>query len=471
MKNKVFEYFNKVTAIPRGSSDTEKISDFLVRFAKQNSLKFVRDDANNVIIFKDGMLGGEDKEPVILQGHTDMVCQQTADSNHDFSIYGPEIIKDGDFLKANKTTLGADNGIAVAIILAILESKDISHPPIEAVFTSDEEIGMVGAGALDTSCLKSKIMINIDSEEDDTVTVSCAGGNDIMMTLPLEKEEFSAREYNITLSGLQGGHSGVEIHKGRTNANVLAGRFLKHFSENSDIRINGINGGDKSNAICLECSFNLATNCESFKEEAEAFLTKIKSEISVKEPDFSFQIKEVGKTQTVFSKSLCEKIIFLLNSAPDGVIEMSKEIEGLVETSSNIGVLQTRETDVFFDFSIRSNKALKLHNLEEEFASLGKKVEARVEKGSFYPPWEYSANSELEKIYTECYKDFFGINPKISAIHAGLECGVFASKIEGLTAISVGPQMYDVHTVNERLSISSTEKFVELLINVLANLG
>ncbi len=471
MKNKVFEYFHKVTAIPRGSGDTKRIADYLVSFAQENSLRFVRDDANNVIIFKDGMLGGEDKEPVILQGHTDMVCQQTADSNHDFSIDGPEIIKDGDFLKANKTTLGADNGVAVAIILAILESKDISHPPIEAVFTSDEEIGMVGASALDMSPLKSKIMINIDSEEDDTVTVSCAGGNDIMMTLPLEKEEFSAREYNITFSGLQGGHSGVEIHKGRANANILAGRFLEHFSENMEVRLNGINGGDKSNAICLECSFNLATNCETFKEDAEAFLTKIKSEISVKEPDFSFKIEEVGKTKTAFSKSLCEKIIFLLSNTPDGVIKMSDEISGLVETSSNLGILQTNENEIFFDFSLRSNKLSQLHNLAETFVSLGKNVDASVENGGFYPPWEYSANSKLEKIYTECYKDFFGINPKISAIHAGLECGVFASKIEGLTAISVGPQMYDVHTANERLSISSTEKFVELLINVLANIG
>ena len=470
MRTRVFEYFHKVTAIPRGSGNTKKIADFLVEFAKTNSLKYIRDESDNVIIFKDGMLGGENKEPVILQGHTDMVCQQTADSKHDFSVSGPEIINDGDFLRANKTTLGADNGIAVAIILAILESKDISHPPIEAVFTSDEEIGMVGASALDMTSLKSKIMINIDSEEDDTVTVSCAGGNDIVMTLPLEKEEYVAREYNITFSGLQGGHSGVEIHKGRTNANVLAGRFLKHFSENVEFRINGINGGDKANAICLECSFKLATNSDSFKEDAEAFLNQIKSEISVKEPDFSFKIQENGKTKDAFSKLLCEKIIFLLTNAPDGVIEMSKEIEGLVETSSNIGVLQTRETEVFFDFSLRSNNASKLHDLEDRYIALGKEAEAGVEKGSFYPPWEYLANSKLEKIYTECYRDFYGDKPKISAIHAGLECGVFASKIEGLTAISIGPQIYDVHTSNERLSISSTEKLTQLLIKVLKTL-
>lgn len=470
MKNKVFEYFHQVTAIPRGSGDTRKIADFLVEFAKTNSLKYLRDEADNVIIFKDGMLGGEDKEPVILQGHTDMVCQQTADSNHDFFLNGPKIIKDGDFLKADKTTLGADNGIAVAIILTILESKDISHPPIEAVFTSDEEIGMVGASALDMSVLKSKMMINLDSEEDDTITVSCAGGNDIKMAFSIDKEEFSAKEYSITFSGLLGGHSGVEIHKGRTNANVLAGRFLKHFFEKTNLRINGINGGDKSNAICLECSFKLATNYESFKLEAEEFLNKIKSEISLKEPDFSFKIEEVGKTKTAFSKYLCEKIIFLLTNAPDGVIEMSEEIEGLVETSSNIGVLQTSETEVVFEFSLRSNKTAKLHHLEDRYIDLGKEVEAKVKKGSFYPPWEYSADSELEKIYTECYQDIYGNKPKISAIHAGLECGVFASKVEGFTAISVGPQMFDVHTVNERLSISSTEKFTQLLIKVLKRL-
>ena len=471
MKNKVFENFKSLTKVPRGSGNTVKIADYCVDFAKRNNLEFLRDAKDNVIIFKDGAFGGKNKKPVILQGHTDMVCQQTADSNHDFTKEGPRIIVDGDYLKANKTTLGADNGIALALIMAILESDDISHPPIEAVFTSDEEIGMLGASALDMSSLKSKRMINLDSEEDDTVTGSCAGGSDFLVKLPIEFDAYSGKAYNISFFGLKGGHSGVEIDKGRVNANVLAGRFLNHFAPLVYYRLCEINGGDKSNAITLECSFKLVTNDKNFKAKAEEYLKEIKSEISAREPDFNFEISETGDSQTTFSKALTDKIVFLLVNAPSGIIDMSAEIKGLVETSLNLGILKTEKDSILFDFSFRSNKLTAMKFLEERLSSLANSVNAKTETIGFYPPWEYMSGSDLEKTYCECYERQFGKSPKISAIHAGLECGVFASKIEGLSAISVGPQMFDVHTVNERLSISSTEKFVELIKDVLANLG
>ncbi len=470
MKDRVFEIFKSITAVPRGSQNMKPIADYCVYFAEKNSLKYIRDEKDNIIIFKNASKGNENKAPVILQGHLDMVCQQTSDSSHDFSKSGPEIIREGDFLKANKTTLGADNGIAVAMIMAILESDSISHPPIEAVFTTDEEIGMVGAIALDTSPLRAKRMINLDSEDDDTVTVSCAGGSEFMLTLPVKKEIFNGNMYRVTLKGLKGGHSGVEIDKGRVNANILAGRFLNRLYNELDFRICEINGGDKSNAITPECVMEISTNEKDFVKEATAYLSLIKNEINAREPDFDYVIENKGSSTEAISKETTEKIIFLLLNCPNGILNMSAEIKGLVETSLNLGILKTENECVIIDFSLRSNKATALNFLEEKLASLAKSVNAGISAFGHYPPWEYKPNSALQDLYTSCFEEHYGFTPKIEAIHAGLECGVFSSKIQGLTSIAVGPQMYDIHTVNERLSISSTIKFFELLTKVLASL-
>ncbi len=465
MIKRVFEIFENITAIPRGSGNMKQIADFCEEFAIKNSLKYLRDAADNIIIFKDGTNGAD--EPIILQGHLDMVCQQTADCKHDFTKSGPEIVIDGDFIKADGTTLGADNGIAVALILAILESKNLMHPPIEAVFTTDEEIGMVGALALDTSPLKAKRMINLDSEDDDTVTVSCAGGRDLMFTFPIGTEECNGTQFEISLSGLKGGHSGVEIDKGRVNANALAGRFLNHLYNETDFRITTINGGDKSNAITPECVISLVTNDADFANKANEYLNIIKTEISTREPDFTFNIVSRNNVSTALSKSLTERIIFTLLNAPNGIINMSADIKGLVETSLNIGIVKTDNNSVKIDFSLRSNKSSAMEFLEERLVAFAKTVNANTESFGHYPPWEYKHNSKLQEIYVSEFKKLYGAEPKIEAIHAGLECGVFDGKINGLTAISVGPQMYDVHTVNERLSISSTKKFTKLLLKVL----
>lgn len=469
MNNRVLEIFKEITEIPRGSTNMKSIADYCENFAKSNGLEYLRDDANNVIILKQASSDKADSEPVILQGHLDMVCQTSADSNHNFLEKGPEIIVDGDFLRANNTTLGADNGIGIAIILAILESKNISHPPIEAVLTTDEEIGMIGASSLDMSMLKSKRMINLDSEEDDTVTVSCAGGSDFKLSLTKEFEDYSGRVITIKLSGLKGGHSGVDIDKGRVNANILAGRFLNHMYNINDFRISEINGGDKCNAITTECKITLVTKNRNFIAVANDYLEMIKTEISAREPDFNFDIFE-NDSNYAFSKSITEKIIALLLNAPNGIIDMSAEIEGLVETSLNLGILKTNEETVSFQFALRSNKMSAMRHLEERLVSLGKLLNASYESFGHYLPWEYKANSKLQEIYEECFTEHYGFLPKIKAIHAGLECGVFDSQIQGLTAISVGPQMYDVHTIKERLSISSTEKFYKLLLKVLKRL-
>lgn len=469
MNNRVLEIFKEITAVPRGSENMVAIAAYCVNFAQKNNLKFLRDNANNVVIYKDATTDKKESKPIILQAHLDMVCQVSPDSNHNFLTDGPQIIIDGDFLKANKTTLGADNGIGVAIILAILESKSISHPPIEAVLTTDEEIGMIGATALDMSVLKSKRMINLDSEEDDTVTVSCAGGSDFKIRLPIDSEEFFGTKITLKLFGLKGGHSGVDINKGRVNANVLSGRILNDLYIN-DFRIVDINGGDKCNAITTNSTITIVAKSEDTIEKVEDYLNTIKAELSVIEPDFDFEISSESTTDSAFSKMLTEKVIYLLLNAPSGVVEMSAEIPGLVETSLNLGILSTNQDDIIFRFALRSNKLAGLDYLEENLTSLANSISASYKTYGHYPPWEYKADSKLQEVYAKCFTEYYGFPPKIEAIHAGLECGVFDSQIEGLNAIAVGPQMYDVHTVNERLSISSTNKFFDLLLKVLETL-
>ncbi len=472
MNSRVFEIFGEITKIPRGSGNMGGIADFCVSFAEKNRLKYIRDSFDNIIIFKDATKGNEYKLPVILQGHLDMVCQKTSESNHDFTLSGPHIMCEDDYLTARDTTLGADNGIAVAMIMAILESDSISHPPIEAVFTTDEEIGMVGAVAMDMSPLKAKRMINLDSEDDDTITVSCAGGSDFRIKLPIKREAVSGREISIKLFGLLGGHSGVDIDKNRSNANIIAGGLLGFLKNKLDFSILHIYGGDKANAITNRCQIKLVCqNSEEIVREAEKYLQEIKKNIQPNEPDFGFAV-EAGETgeYSAFDYDVNSKCIALLNTLPNGILKMSEEIKGLVETSLNLGVLETDRQDIIFGFALRSNKQSALDELGERLTQIARSFNADFSNSGHYPPWEYRPNSVLENFYVRLFEEHYGFAPKIEAIHAGLECGVFDSKIEKLSAIAVGPQMYDVHTVNERLSISSTEKFFSLLIKVLENM-
>ena len=465
----VFHYFEEISSIPRGSGNMQGIADYCVDFAEKYSLKAVRDSENNVIIYKPATTGYENSEPVILQGHLDIVCQKTPDCDIDFLKDGLELYVDGDFVKAKGTTLGADNGIAVAMILSILASDNVSHPKIEAVFTTDEEIGMIGATALDTTLLTAKKMINLDSEELDTVTVSCAGGSDFKAVLPISRKTATATRVDITLKGLMGGHSGICINEGRVNANALAGRFLNFAIKNTDFDLISVNGGDKANAIPLVCELELCSkNPQELKAKAEEYLAVIKEEIAFREPDFEYEINVLGEENCSFiEKADVENIIYTLLCAPNGVIEMSAEIKGLVETSLNLGILETNENNVFLNFALRSNKKSALKFLEERLFVFFNKLNAKIETSGHYPPWEFNSNSVLQEIYKETYREQFGVEPKVEAIHAGLECGVFADKINGFDGIAIGPEIYDVHTVNERLSISSTEEIYKLLINIL----
>lgn len=473
MSNNLFEkaikHFYEICEIPHGSGDMEKISDFCVDFAKKNGLKYVKDNACNVIIYKDASAGYETFEPIILQGHLDMVCQKEAGLDFDFLADGIKILEQGDFLTANGTTLGADNGIAVAIVLTVLEDNTLPHPAIEAVFTTDEEIGMLGASALDVSLLKSKKMINIDSEEDDTVTVSCAGGLDFTATKKFNLQEKAGTKLSITIGGLKGGHSGVEIDKNRINANVLMGRVLN--SIDADFDLISINGGDKGNAIPNYCrALILTNNANDISEQITKIYNQVSVEIAANEGDFRLAVENLGdKTAAVFGKIAKYEIIYSLLLVPNGIINMSAEIEGLVETSLNLGILKTESDLVTMHFALRSNKKTALEFLAERLKVFYKKLDFEIKTGGFYPPWEYKANSKLQELYSETYKELVGENPKVEAIHAGLECAVFSGSIEGLDCISIGPSLYDVHTVKERMSLPSTKKLINVLIKMLEN--
>ncbi len=471
---KVFKYFEDICSIPHGSENMIAISNYCIEFAKQYSLRYYTDSANNVVIYKEATAGYENAPPVILQGHLDMVCQKVEGCNIDFLKDGLDFYTDGDYIKARGTTLGADNGIAVAMILAILESNEFSHPAIEAVFTTDEEIGMIGAKDLDMTVLSAKRMINLDSEEDDTMTVSCAGGSDFKVTIPIKCVPKTGRKAKLSLKGLRGGHSGVEIGSGRVNSNILTGRILNYLACVTDFDIISIYGGDKGNAITKTTVAELCVYNElEFNQVLSSYIEILKKELIGREAGFCVEIsfpENEEQIYNVYSPELKTDIIYVLTCVPNGVVEMSADIKGLVETSLNLGILKSLDTELFLHFTLRSNKISALEALEKRLITFFSKVNCCIETFGHYPPWEYKNDSALQKLYISTYTQVCGKAPKVEAIHAGLECGVFSSKIENLDCIAIGPQLYGVHTTDERLGIKSTEQTFNILEKLLENL-
>lgn len=467
----VFKYFEEISAVPRGSGHREKIADYCENFAKEKGLRYYRDDANNVVIYKNASKGYENAMPVIIQGHLDMVWQKEEGLDKNLLEEGIDLITEGDFITAKGTTLGADNGIAVAMAMAILEDDTLAHPPIEAVFTTDEEIGMLGAKELDVKVLSAKKMINVDSEEPGVITVSCAGGSDFTLKVPYKKEKATGERVVISLKGLKGGHSGIEIDSGRVNANILAGRILTHLSKEHDFRLMSVLGGNRANAIANACEISLvAKDGKALLEAAKKYTLEIKEEISAKEEGFCAEIECFGENSyDVLEKASEIKVIYALTLAPNGVQEMSAEINNLVETSLNLGILNTTDREVVMTFALRSSKKTALFALSEKLEVLAKTLDAEFETSGYYPPWEYKKDSEMQKLCENVFEEMYGYKPKIEAIHAGLECAVFAGAIDGLDCISIGPKVMDAHTVEEKLSISSTKEVYDLLIKMLEN--
>lgn len=468
---KVFEFFEDIAGIPHGSGNVEQISNYLVDFAKKRELKYRQDDSLNVIIWKDGTKGYEDSDTVIIQGHMDMVAVKTADSNKDMEKEGLDLEVNGDYLSAKNTSLGGDDGIAVAYALAVLDSDDVAHPPIEAIFTVDEEIGLLGAVALDTSDIKGKLMLNLDSEDEGIFTVSCAGGGTATCNLPLHKEPINAQIIELRLYDFAGGHSGMEIIKGGANANCIMGRILLNVFQNVGMRLVSINGGEKDNVIAKVSEAAIAVNKEAVekaKEIIENTFNEVKDEYKTTDPDAKLQTNVIEEQfMDVMSGATTLATIISLVNMPNGIQRMNNEIEGMVQTSLNLGILRTTETNVALSYSVRSSVESEKQFLIEKLRSLTEIFGGTLEMSGEYPGWEYKDDSKIREVSVKAYEELYKEEPVVEAIHAGLECGLFADKIEGLDAISFGPTMKNVHTTDEMLSISSTERTWNLITKIL----
>lgn len=489
----VFSYFQEICAIPHGSGNTGMIADYCLEFAKLHGLKARKDAADNVVIFKAGTSGYEDCEPVILQGHLDMVCEKEPDCDIDMSVQSIKVCTDGKTVWADGTTLGADDGIAVAFILAVLASDTIVHPPIQAVLTSDEEIGMLGARVLDTSDLTAKRLINIDSESEGILYVSCAGGVRAECDIPVVYEDavgwVSGGEqddnasdaagngqvcFEVKISGLAGGHSGVEIHKQHTNAIRLLASLLSHASGAADFRLMSLSGGGKENAIPKEAkavvsvrSCDATTFEQSIKENADVWM----QEISATEPHAKI---EVGKADAAADKVLnshsTANVIYALQLSPDGVYRMSQEISGMVQTSLNLGTAYLEDDKLVYKYLIRSNTAAGKKLLLERVTTFVKHLSGKVVTMSDYPAWEYKSDSQLRKICVDSFTNVYGHEPEVTSIHAGLECGILAGKMPGVDMISFGPTLESVHTPDECMDVASVERTWEYLLEILKSL-
>ena len=467
----VFAYFEEICAMPHGSGNTRMISNYLVDFARKNNLRYIQDDTDNVIIFGEGTCGMEDHAPVIIQGHMDMVCDQDSGCTIDMATDGLDITHDGKFVFAKGTTLGADDGIAVAMGMALLTDKTIAHPPIELIVTTDEEIGLLGAVALDTSEVKGRKMINLDSEEEGIFTVSCAGGGVLTMTLGVERRAVYGPCIRLTVEGLKGGHSGAEIHCNRGNANKIMGQFMSRIQKLMPLCLTSLQGGSKDNAIPHTCQATLVA-MGTYLERINGIAEELQKEVreTYDEPNAIIQAFDVdalgGNALTTESTA---KIIELLCAAPNAVQSWSKSIEGLVQTSLNLGVIKLGD-QFQATFSVRSSVNAEKEAVMEQLIKLADMFGASWVRNGDYPAWEYVEDSTLRDTMARVYTDFFGKEPKIIALHAGLECGLFSEKLPGLDAVSMGPQMHDIHTTRERLDIASTERTWKFLLEVLKNL-
>ena len=470
----VFRYFEEICAIPHGSGNMEAISSYCMQFAKDHQLKATQDEAYNVVIVKEATPGYEDAPTVMLQGHLDMVCEKDADCAIDFAKDGLNLAVDGDYIYAKGTTLGGDNGIAVAMALSILADDTLEHPRLECVFTVDEEVGLLGADALDTTELQAKYLINMDSEEEGIFTVSCAGGLRKNCSLPLQWNETEGVRYQITIDGLLGGHSGVEIHKEHGNSNMLMGRLLNALDEKVNFLLADIRGGLADNAIPRRTDAVVYVKEEDaalFEECLTIYDSIYKNEFRSSDPDVKVSfVKEGPKTGKTLTPKCQALLLFLLHIVPNGVQKVSVEIKDLVQTSLNLGILNFTEEAANIVFSIRSSVETEKQELSARLSHMVEFLGGEAEEVGAYPGWEYKKDSVLRDTMVNVYKEQYGKEAKVVAIHAGLECGIFTGKMEDLDCVSIGPEMHDIHSPKERLGISSTKRTYDFVVSVLKEL-
>lgn len=469
---RVFYYFEELCKIPHGSGNTKQISDYLVSFAKEHGLEYVQDEMNNVVIYKPATEGYEDAPAVILQGHMDMVCEKRPDVDHDFTKDPLNIsVKDG-YVTANGTTLGGDDGIAVAYGLALLESTELAHPALEVLITVDEEIGLLGAEGFDCSALKGKRLINLDSEAEGSLWISCAGGLSGISTIPVQRVEAEGQKAAVKITGLMGGHSGAEIDKKRANANVLMGRFLYTLQKEAAYEIISLAGGQKDNAITREADAELLVeDVNAVKACAEKVQKGFREEYAGTDEGITIEITDLGASSArVLHPTSREKVLFFLMEVPFGIQKMSGSIDGLVETSTNIGIVKLGEDEFLGSSSVRSSVEAAGAALSDKICYLTEFLGGDYTVQGAYPAWEYRKDSPLRDQMVEVYEEMYGEKPNVVAIHAGLECGLFYKKIEGLDCVSLGPNMKDIHTSEEVLDIASTERVWKYLVKVLESL-
>ena len=472
---RVFHYFNEISRIPRGSYNTDAISNYLVGVAKDLGLEYIQDEVGNVIIKVPATAGYENAAPVLLQGHMDMVCTVAPGYDIDMTKEAPKLMVDGDWLTAEGTTLGGDNGIALAMMLAIAESKDIPHPALELVSTVDEETGLEGAEAIDADKLAARKMINLDSEEEGIITVSCAGGISALVHLPVVREEISGAGYSVSIGGLAGGHSGSDIDKELGNANMLLGRVLYNLSKEMGFGICEMAGGTADNVICMASDAKIVIpasegkSAEDVKKALAKFEEVLKIEYKTSDPNVCVKVEELGDvTCQATDADSTRRILLYLLDAPYGIQNMSMDIEGLVETSLNLGALKLEENELTGLYAIRSSLLTRQLYLQDRLDTFVQLIGGHVDFTLYYPAWEFRKDSPLRDTCVSVYQQMYGKDPAVEAIHAGLECGLFAGKMgEDFDAVSIGPDMQAVHTPDEKLSISSTERVWEYLLEVL----
>ena len=470
----LFKFFGEILSIPRPSKHEEKMTEYLVNWAKERNLEYVSDEIGNVIIRKGATKGKENSPWVCLQSHIDMVCEKNSDKDFDFEkdAIVPKI--EGEWLKADGTTLGADDGIGVATALAILDANDIEHGPIECLFTVDEETGLSGAEALSADVLKSRILLNLDSEDEGEIFIGCAGGIDTVAKLPYDKEETpDAPAFKLMVKGLKGGHSGDDINKGLACANKILNRILWSLDKEMDLRLSCFEGGNLRNAIAREANATFVVaqaDVELMKEIVEKFAVDLKYEFRTTEPDMQIILTETEKPAFVIDMLSQDNLLNVLYACPHGVLAMSREIPGFVETSTNLASVKMKEDHFFITTSQRSSvesaKYAAAYRVESCFLLAG----ADVEHGDGYPGWAPNPESKILKIAVDAYKKLFNKEPIVRAIHAGLECGLIGEKYPGMDMISYGPTLRGVHSPDERLEIKTVELYWKHTLEILKNI-
>lgn len=465
---KVFYYFEEISKIPRGSGNEKQVSDYLLNLSNEKGWEVIQDEALNIIIKKLASVGYENAPTVMLQGHMDMVCEKNEGVQHDFEKDPIKLRIKDECIYAVNTTLGADNGIAVAYALAVLDS-DIEHPALEVLITTDEEKGMTGAEKVDGSIFKSKYLLNMDSEEEGSFTSGCAGGAEIVFKIPVDRQENLKKSYKLCVKGLFGGHSGADIHLERANANKIIGRILYDLAD--DIDLISINGGSKPNAIPREsCALICAENIENVKNKIKNWDSILKNEFAFTDSGVNVFLVDTDDKAYPLKKEIFNKITSLINLIHNGVLSKSTEID-LVISSNNMGIITTGDDYILINNHPRSSvMSLLTHDFIPQMKLIGDLLNVECEIGHFYPGWEYVKNSPLRDLCIDTYSKMYGKQPLVGAIHAGLECGLLMEKIKGLDAISFGPDTWDVHTPNEHISIKSIENTFYLLCEILRNI-